>query len=211
MIDNIAMIGELTLQHLVLSLVPVALALLVSLVLGYLIHLTGRAASPVLAVSSVVYAIPSIALFVGLPVILGTRILDPINIIVALTIYSVALLNRSVVDGLRAVPAEVNQAATAMGYGRVRRLFGVELPLAMPVVLSGLRVVTVANIAMVTVGAVIGMGALGELFNIGFGSGFLTPIIVGIVAVMVLALLADGGILLLQRALFRWATKERAA
>lgn len=198
-IRNLPMIGELTVQHLVLSLVPVVAALVISLVLGYLLHLTGRFANPILAGTSVIYAIPSIALFVALPVILGTRILDPLNIIVALTLYSVVLLNRNVVDGLRSVPHEVTDAATALGYGRLRRLLTVELPLAMPVILSGLRVVTVTNIAMVTVGAVIGSGALGQLFGIGFGNGYLVPIITGIVAVMLLALLADGAILLVQR------------
>jgi len=198
-IRNLPMIGGLTLQHLVLSLVPVALALVISLVLGYLLHLTGRAANPILAVTSVVYAIPSIALFVALPVVLGTKILDPVNIIVALTLYSVVLLNRNVVDGLRSVPEDVVDAATALGYGRIRRLLTVELPLAMPVILGGLRVVTVTNIAMVTVGAVIGTGALGQLFGIGFNTGYVVPILTGIVAVMLLALLADALILLVQR------------
>lgn len=201
-IRNLPMIGQLTLEHLVLSLVPVAAALVISLVLGYLLHLTGRFANPILAATSVVYAIPSIALFVALPVVLGTRILDPVNIIVALTIYSVVLLNRNVVDGLRSVPSEVVDAATALGYGRMRRLLTVELPLAMPVVLAGLRVVTVTNIAMVTVGAVIGSGALGQLFGIGFNTGYLVPIVTGIVGVMLLALLADGAILLAQRTWF---------
>ena len=204
---SLPMIGRLLVEHLVLSLVPVVLALAISLVLGWLIARTGRIANGILAVTGTVYAIPSIALFVALPIFLGTQILDPLNIVVALTIYSVVLLNRSVVDGLRAVPAEVRQAATALGYGPTRRFFAVDLPLAMPVVLSGLRVVTVANIAMVTVGAVIGMGALGQLFSIGFNSGFLVPIVTGIVAVMALALLADGAIVAVQRGVFGWARR----
>lgn len=204
---SLPMIGQLLVEHLVLSLVPVVLALAISLVLGWLIERTGRIANGILAVTGTVYAIPSIALFVALPIFLGTQILDPVNIVVALTIYSVVLLNRSVVDGLRAVPAEVRQAATALGYGPTRRFFAVDLPLAMPVVLSGLRVVTVANIAMVTVGAVIGMGALGQLFSIGFNSGFLVPIVTGVVAVMALALLADGAIVAVQRGVFGWASR----
>lgn len=204
-IRNLPLIGGLTRDHLWLALVPVVAALILSLIIGYLIHLSGRAANAVLAATGVIYAIPSIALFVALPVILGTRILDATNIIVALTIYSLVLLNRSVVDGLRAVPEETKQAATAMGFGPFRRLLRVELPLAMPVILSGLRVVTVSNIAMVTVGTVIGAGALGQLFSIGYNSGFLTPIVVGIVLVMLLALIFDGVILLAQRHLFAWA------
>jgi osmoprotectant transport system permease protein len=127
-----------------------------------------------------------------------------VNIAAALTVYAVALLVRSVVDGLRSVPEEVRQSASAMGYGRIRRLLRVELPLAMPVVFAGLRVVTVSNIALVSVGAVIGMGALGQLFDLGFTKAFYTPIVVGLVLTMVLALLADGVILLLQRGLLPW-------
>ena len=110
-----------------------------------------------------------------------------------------ALLVRSVVDGLRSVPAAVKQSATAVGYGWFARLVRVELPLAMPVIFAGLRVVTVSNIALVSVGAVIGGGALGQLFDRGLNSAFLTPIIVGLVLSLLLALVADAMILLIQR------------
>ena len=162
---NLAMIAQLTGEHVILSIIPVLAAFVISIPLGYLVFRTGRFANVVLAVLGVVYAIPSLALFVVMPVILGTKILNPLNIVVALTIYSVALLVRSVVDGLRSVPATVNSSAAAVGFGRTRRLFRVELPLAMPVIFAGLRVVTVSNIALVSVGAVIGIGALGELFT----------------------------------------------
>ncbi|MDN5725216.1 MAG: ABC transporter permease [Propionibacteriales bacterium] len=204
------LIGELTAQHALLSFAPVLLAMVISLILGYLLHRTGRFANILLAATGVVYAIPSIALFVTMPLILGTRILDPINIIVALTVYSTVLLNRSVVDGFRSVPEEARQAATAMGFGTLRRLFAVELPLALPVMLSGLRVVVVTNIAMVTVGAVIGMGALGQLFDLGFNSGYVVPIVVGIALVMIMALLADGLILLIKNLLLPWSRRVRA-
>lgn len=203
------LIGSLTAQHALLSFAPVLLAMIISLVLGYLLHRTGRFANVLLAATGVVYAIPSIALFVTMPLILGTRILDPINIIVALTVYSTVLLNRSVVDGFRSVPTEAVQAAHAMGFGTIRRVLTVELPLALPVMLSGLRVVVVTNIAMVTVGAVIGMGALGQLFDLGFNSGYVVPILVGIACVMTMALLADGLILLIKNLLLPWSRRVR--
>src|SRR6478736_1771341 len=185
---NLGMIAQLLVEHVILSIVPVLAAIVISIPLGYLVFRTGRFANFVLAVLGIVYAIPSLALFVVMPVILGTKILNPVNIVVALAIYSVALLVRSVVDGLRSVPAPVNSSAAAIGFGRLRRLFRIELPLAMPVIFAGLRVVTVSNIALVSVGALIGVGALGELFDLGFGSFFYTPIIVGLVLMLALAL-----------------------
>ncbi|MVA75296.1 ABC transporter permease subunit [Auraticoccus sp. F435] len=191
--------------HLVLALTPVVAALVISLPLGYAVSRTRAVAGPLLALFGVVYSVPSLALFVALPLVLGTRILDPLNIVVALTIYTVALLVRSVVDGFRGVPAQTRQAAQAMGMGPLRRVLTVELPLAMPVVFAGLRVVTVSNIALVSVGAVIGLGALGELFDLGLRQGFYTPIVVGIVLIVALALLFDGLILLVQRLCLPWS------
>jgi len=208
---NLAMIGQLLVEHVILSIVPVLAAIVISIPLGYLVFRTGRFANFLLALLGVVYAIPSLALFVVMPVILGTKILNPVNIAAALTVYSVALLVRSVVDGLRSVPSSVNASAAAVGFGRLRRLFRVELPLAMPVIFAGLRVVTVSNIALVSVGAVIGTGALGELFTRGLNSGFLTPILVGLVLSLLLALLFDSIILLIQRGALPWARGRRTA
>ena len=208
---NLAMIGQLLVEHVILSIVPVLAAIVISIPLGYLVFRTGRFANFLLALLGVVYAIPSLALFVVMPVMLGTKILNPVNIAAALTVYSVALLVRSVVDGLRSVPSSVNASAAAVGFGRLRRLFRVELPLAMPVIFAGLRVVTVSNIALVSVGAVIGTGALGELFTRGLNSGFLTPILVGLVLSLLLALVFDSIILLIQRGALPWARGRRTA
>jgi osmoprotectant transport system permease protein len=205
--DIAALLGE----HALLAVIPVLAALLASIPLGYLVFKTGRAANGILAVFGVIYSIPSLALFVALPLVLGTSILSPLNVAVALAIYSVALLVRSVVDGLRAVPASVKQSATAVGYGWFRRLARVELPLAMPVIFAGLRVVTVSNIALVSVAAVVGGGALGKLFDRGLGSRFYTPLIVGLVLSVLLALLADALILLIQRNALPWARGRRLA
>jgi len=207
---NAPMIVQLTGQHIVMAIAPVIIALIISIPVGYLISLSRRAANAILVIFGLFYAIPSLALFVAMPVLLGTKILDPINIVAALTVYAVALLVRSVVDGLRSVPETVKQSASAMGYGWLRKLVGVELPLAMPVIFAGLRVVTVSNIALVSVGAVIGMGALGTLFDLGFMKAFYTPVIVGLILTVVLALIFDGLILLLQRGLLPWHRRAAA-
>ena len=198
-------------EHAVLAIVPVIAALVVSVPLGYLVFRTGRAANPILAVFGVIYAIPSLALFVALPLVLGTSILSPLNVAVALTIYSVALLVRSVVDGLRSVPAAVKQSATAVGFGWFRRLVRVELPLAMPMIFAGLRVVTVSNIALVSVAAVIGGGALGKLFDRGLATPVLHPADRRPGAHVLLALVADALILLIQRGTLPWARGRRLA
>ena len=205
--DIAALLGE----HALLAVIPVLAALVACIPLGYLVFKTGRAANSILAVFGVIYSIPSLALFVALPLVLGTSILSPLNVAVALAIYSVALLVRSVVDGLRSVPASVKQSATAVGYGWFRRLARVELPLAMPVIFAGLRVATVSNIALVSVAAVVGGGALGKLFDRGLASRFYTPLIVGLVLSVLLALLADALILLIQRNALPWARGRRLA
>ena len=208
--NNVPDIASYLGQHVVLAVVPVLAALAIALPLGYLVFRTGKGANPILAVLGIIYSIPSLALFVALPVVLGTPILDPLNVVVALTIYSVALLVRSVVDGLRSVPVAVKQSASAVGFSRWGRLRKVELPLAMPVIFAGLRVVTVSNIALVTVAVLVASGGLGQLFLRGYNSIFYTPLIVGLVLTVLLALLADGLILLIQRGTLPWASRQRA-
>jgi osmoprotectant transport system permease protein len=208
--DNRDMIIMLARQHVYLALVPVAVGLLVALPLGYLAARWRRFYPPLLAVSGILYSIPSLAMFVALPGLLGTKILDPLNIVVALSIYTVALLARTVVDGLASVPEHVLQAATAMGFGRIRRLIKVELPIAVPVVVAGLRVAAVANISLVSVGAVIGVGGLGQLFTSGFQLDFLTPIYVGVGLLVLLALVVDTLLVLGQRLLTPWVRAGRA-
>ncbi|MDO9380798.1 MAG: ABC transporter permease subunit [Nocardioidaceae bacterium] len=191
-------------QHVVLALVPVVIALVLSLPIGYLAVRYGWLYHPLLNLSSLLYAIPSLALFAVLPLLLGTRILDPLNIVVALSIYTLALLVRTVADGLRSVDPTITQAATAIGYRRIRRLVSVELPIALPVLFAGLRVATVSNISLVSVGALVGVGGLGQLFTRGFQLFYSVPIVVGLVLSIALALLADLLLVLAQRALTPW-------
>lgn len=192
-------------EHIALALIPVVIGVVVALPLGYLAVRREWLYQPIVTISGVLYSIPSLALFVILPVVIGTKVLSPVNIVVALAIYTVALLVRSVADALRSVDRSVTQAATAMGYRPLRRLVGVDLPIALPVMLAGLRVATVANISLVSVGAIIGVGGLGALFTRGLQIRYLAPIIVGILLSVLLAAVCDTLIVLAQRYLTPWA------
>lgn len=190
--------------HAWLSAVPVLLGLLISLPLGWLAVRKQWLYAPIVAVAGLLYTIPSIALFVVLPDLLGTKILDPLNVAVALTLYTVALLVRVVADGLAAVPTDVAQAATAMGYRRFQRFVSIELPIAVPVIAAGLRVAAVSNVSLVAVAATIGVPELGQLFTTGFQLSYFEPIILGIALCVLLAMAFDVVILLATRLLTPW-------
>jgi osmoprotectant transport system permease protein len=186
----------LTVIHLRLSLLPVLAGLVIALPLGVLVwrrHVLRRLTT---LTASVVFTIPSLALFVVLPLIIPTRILDEANVIVALTLYTTALLVRGVFEALDAVPAHVRDAASALGYRPITRLLKVELPLSIPVLIAELRVIVVTNISMVSVGAVIGIGGLGTWFTEGYQANKSDQIIAGIIAILILAFIIDMLILL---------------
>src|ERR671912_1246014 len=173
--DNWRTVLDLALSHLYLAGIPLVVGLLVSLPLGWAAKRWSRSYPALITTTGLLYTIPSLALFVLMPGVLGTKILDPVNVVVAMTVYTVALLVRTVADGLRAVPDHIEQAATAMGYRGLRRLLGVELPLAVPVISAGLRVAAVSNVSIVSVAAVIGVSQLGSLFTDGFQRDFIDP------------------------------------
>lgn len=193
--------------HVALSVIPVVIGLAVALPLGWLAHRSGVFKSVVLGTTGLLYTVPSLALFVLLPPILGTRILDPVNVVVALTVYTMALLVRTVSDGLDSVPVETVQAAKAMGYRTLQRLVAVELPVAVPVIAAGLRVAVVSNVSVVSIAALIGTQQLGLLFTQGAQLRFLTPIIVGVVLCLLLAIVLDGLVVLLNRRLTPWVPR----
>jgi len=194
--------------HAWLSVVPVMVGLLIALPLGWLSRRYGWLYPPMMSITGLLYTIPSIALFVLVPPLLGLSSLDPLQVPIALTVYSVALLVRVVADGLASVPDDVNQAATAIGYTRARRLFKVELPVAVPVIAAGLRVATVSNVSMVAIAGTIGMSNLGQLFQIGKDlstpTAYYPPIVLGIVLCVLLALVLDSIILILTRLATPW-------
>jgi osmoprotectant transport system permease protein len=192
-------------EHVVLSVLPVAIGLVLAVPLGWLANRSRAARAALIPAAGVLYTVPSLVLFIVLPVILGTKILDPVNVVVALAVYTVALLVRSVADALAAVPSVVVASATAMGYRPTRRFVSVEFPLTVPVLIAGLRVATVSNISLVSVGALIGVGGLGQLFTQGFNRNFPTEIVTGIALSMLLALLADALLLGVGRVATPWA------
>lgn len=184
-----------------LALVPLAVGLALSLPIGWLASRYRWSYPPVVTLGGLLYTIPSIVLFLALPGILGTGILDPVNVAVALTVYCIALLVRVVADGLRAVDTDVLNAASAMGYTNRQRLLAVQLPIAVPVIGAGLRVAAVSNVSLVAVASTLGVSQLGSLFTLGNTTGDTAPIWVGLVMFILLALVLDaiilGGIRLL--------------
>jgi osmoprotectant transport system permease protein len=204
LVRNVDLVSGLLAEHVWLALVPVVVGLALALPLGWAATRVPRVRFALLSAAGLLYTVPSLALFVSLPVVLGTQILSPLNIVVALTLYTVALLVRTVADALDAAPPAVLTAATAMGYRPLRRFVAVELPLAVPVIVAGLRVASVSNISLVTVGSLIGIGGLGELFTLGFQRNFLTPLVVGLVGTLALALVVDAVLVLGGRLATPW-------
>ena len=201
-------------SHAWLSVVPVVIGLVLALPLGYAARRYRWAYTPLVSAAGLLYTIPSIALFVVMPAILHTKILNPVNVVAALALYTVALLVRVVADGLSSVPDEVAQAATAMGYTRWQRLVKVELPIAVPVIAAGLRVATVANVSLVAVAGTIGVPELGQLFTQGFQLStygpYYPPIILGILGCILLALVFDALIVMGNRLATPWRSVQRA-
>lgn len=208
LLNHLGTAWALTVVHLRLSLVPVVAGLTIALPLGLAVQHAPLGRRLTTATASVVFTIPSLALFVVLPLILGTRILDEANVMVALTAYTAALMVRAVLEALDAVPTHVREAAIAIGYAPVVRMLKVELPLSVPVLVAGLRVVVVTNIAMVSVGSVIGIGGLGTWFTAGFQTNKSDQILAGIIAMFALAVVIDTLLSLLGRLVTPW---ERAS
>jgi osmoprotectant transport system permease protein len=201
---NSGQVFELAGQHLVLAILPMAVGLLLSIPLAQFARRNRKLRSAVVTATSLLYTVPSLALFIILPSVLGTRILDPVNVIVALTIYAVALLVRAALDAFDSVDEDLRQAAVAMGFKPTARFVQIDLPLSLPVLFAGLRVVSVSNISLVSVAALLGIGNLGMLFTSGLQRGFITEVMVGIIAILVLALVMDAVLVLLERLLTPW-------
>jgi osmoprotectant transport system permease protein len=202
--SNGSLIWQLTQENAYLGVIPALYGLVISVPLGIIAARWRWFYPPVLTVVNVLYAVPSLALFIALIPALG---LTNTNVVVALTVFSLCVILPNVVAGLRAVPDDVRQAATAMGYGPLRRLVAVELPLAVPVIIGGLRVGVVSGISLASVGQLIGVSSLGYLFIDGLQRSFPTEIYVGLALVIVLALVCDLILVAIRRALTPWAVR----
>jgi osmoprotectant transport system permease protein len=195
-------------EHMLVTIIAVAVGFVISFALALAVRRWPRIYGPILAVSGILYAIPSIALFVLFIPITGLSLL---TVEIALVSYTLVILVRNIVTGLREVPPEVIEAARGMGYTNRQRLWRVELPIAMPIIVAGLRIATVTTIGLVTVATLIGMGGLGYLIvNIGIQRRFPTATLTGVIIVVLLATVVDLGFQALQRRLTPWARAREA-
>ncbi|MBA3424456.1 MAG: ABC transporter permease [Rubrobacter sp.] len=200
-LDNLGEIWAQLAEHIVLTVVPVGLGFLMAFPMALASIRWPRLYSPLLGVAGILFSIPTLALFVVMIPFTG---LSKATAIIPLTLYTLLILLRNTVEGLKGVPSHVREAAEAMGYTRTRQLFRIELPLAVPVIIAGLRIATVNTIAYVAITALIGQGGLGNLFMDGFLRQYPTPLIVGLVLSVLLAVAADLGLLGVQHVLTPW-------
>lgn len=210
LLDNFSDIAGSARTHLYLALVPLVIGLVIAIPAGALVRRAAWLRRITTTVASVAFTIPSLALLVIIPPLAGIAAIDPLNVVIALSIYSVALLIIAVPAALDSVPDAVLDASDAIGYTRLRRTITVEFPLAIPVFVANLRVVAVTNISMVTVGALIGVGGLGKLFTQGYQRNYPDEILAGIIVVLVLALVVDRVLFLLGRWATPWLRTGRA-
>lgn len=206
---NLERLRELGIEHLQLTVLPLVIGLVIAVPLAVLAVRRRSLYNPLLTITGLLFTIPSAALFVLLlawsPFGLGMA-----TSLIGLTIYTLLILFRNTVAGLDGVPDEVVESADAMGFRSSRRLLRVEAPLAVPVVVAGVRIATVTTIGLVTVTAFIGQGGFGQLFITGFQRQNLTEVLVGLVACVIFAVVADVALVALERALTPWSRSRRA-
>jgi osmoprotectant transport system permease protein len=193
-------------QHLSLTLAAVAVAAVVGIPLAVLAYRIGWLTGPILALSGVLYTIPSLALFALLGPFLG---LTFSTALIGLVLYALLAVVRNALTGLRQVPADVLEAGQGMGYGRAGLLWRVEVPLALPSILTGLRIATVSTVALVTVCSVVGQGGFGNLIVTGFNNNFYKPqIMAGTIGCLVVALALDLLLIGVGRLIMPWARRR---
>lgn len=195
-------------QHTSLTVQAVTIAFVIALPLALLAHARGRLEGPILSAAGVLYTIPSVALFGILAPVTG---IGRTTVLIGLVSYALLVLVRNTVVGLRSVPAEVRDAARGLGYGPMRQLITVELPIAVPSIVVGLRLATVTTVALVTVGVVVGFGGLGQLMFRGMQSSYRAEVMTATLLCLALALAADLVLTLLGRVLTPWARRGARA
>ncbi|WP_175987376.1 ABC transporter permease [Microbacterium tenebrionis] len=209
--DNLDLILGLALTHLGQSAIAIVCGFVLSLPLGWVAWRYRLVRGPIVVLTGLLYTIPSLALLILLPSVIGYSARSQENLIVGLTIYAVAILVRSVADGLDSVDPDIRQAATAVGYGAARRFWTIDLPLAGPVILAGLRVAAVSTISLATVGILVGVENLGYLFTNGLQRRIIPEVFAGVLAVVVIALVIDLLLMLAGRAIMPWTRTASAA
>jgi osmoprotectant transport system permease protein len=188
-------------QHIWLTVVSVALAFVIAFPLGLIARQYPRLEALIIGGTTIIYTIPSLALF---SLLLPWTGITPTTVIIGLALYALTILVRNVLEGLRAVPDEVREAAVGNGYGPTRLLFTIELPLALPVIMAGLRVATVSTVALVTVGAIVAYGGLGDSLLEAVSTQFKAQILAASILVVALAVVLDLVLVLAQYLLTPW-------
>jgi ABC-type proline/glycine betaine transport systems, permease component len=201
---------SLTVDHLALSLPAIVLSIVVSIPLGRFAFMRPQFGEPLASAAALIYAIPSLPLLIIIPAVFGTPLRSSATMIIALVLYGVALLVRSATDAFASVDAGVREAAVAVGYSKLALFWKVELPLALPVLVAGIRVVAVSTISLVTIGALIGVPSLGTLLTDGFQRGILFEVATGIVVTILLAVLIDVFVRLVGRLAAPWSQPTRS-
>ena len=185
------LIGELTLTHLTIAVPAIIASVLIAVPIGAWAQRSKGVGGAVLSFLTVLYAVPSLPLLIVIPVLAGVALRSRVNMVVVLTIYGIAVLIRQCAEAFAAVPVDVLESADALGMSRLHRFCTVELPLAVPVIVSGTRVVITSTVSLVTIGAFIGVRSLGTLFTDGFQRGLTVEVLAGLVMTIALALLLD--------------------
>lgn len=208
-VDNADVLLSAGRQHVLLTVGAVLLALVAAFPLAMLVRRFRRLEPAVLGVSGVLYTIPSLALISLLWPVFG---LSPATVVIALAVYALLVVLRNTVVGLEGVPLEVVDAARGMGMGARQTLLKVELPLALPTILAGVRIATVSTVGMVTIGALVGYGGFGQLILTGFQQNFFhAQIATATICCVLLAMIFEVSLLGLQRVLTPWSSRREAA
>lgn len=198
-------------DHLVLAVPAVLISVLIAVPVGRLAQRRPRIGRPLLSIAALLYAIPALPLLIVIPALFGTTLRSNATMIIALSIYGVALMVRTAEDAFASVDPKVREAAVAIGNSPRSVFWKVELPLATPVLLSGIRVVAVSTISLATIGALVGISTLGTLLTDGFQRGIVAEVATGIIATVALALVLDGLLLLAGRILTPWIYAQKSS
>lgn len=205
---NWEQVVDLAGEHLLLSLPAIALSILIAVPIGRLAFRRPRIGTPVLGLATMLYAVPALPLLIVIPIVLSVPLRSRTTMVVALTVYGVALLVRTAADAFGAVDRQVRDAAVAVGHSPRSVFWKVDLPLATPVLISGIRVMSVSTIGLVTIGALIGVPSLGHLLTDGFQRGIGAEVATGVLATVVLAIVIDAALLIAGRLLTPWTVRR---
>ncbi|MBT1017967.1 ABC transporter permease subunit [Canibacter sp. lx-72] len=201
---------ELSREHLMLSVPAIFVSTLIAIPIGRAAYKHPRIGGVLLQTSALLYSIPALPLLIIIPILFGTPLRSRTTVIIALSMYGTALLVHTAAGAFRSVDNSVRDAAIAIGNSQRNIFWRIDLPLALPVLFAGLRVLSVSTIGLVTIGALIGVHSLGSLLTDGFQRGIYAEVITGLVATVVIALLLDAALVILERILTPWQLVGKA-